>query len=163
MLMIVIDSGLMYAAVHLITLVCWVLQNSMSYIFVDLVRPPIRDGGLSKNLMTTLAFQAMPIICISFYMVIVRIGMAKSSSAFARATLGGDMGVVGGHSGPVGSIERTGFPLRPLEVHITQLKESHKPHGGGDVKGVDHMAYDPERGRQSGFESESDSAGAKAL
>ncbi|ETW78063.1 hypothetical protein HETIRDRAFT_239459, partial [Heterobasidion irregulare TC 32-1] len=53
-LMIVIDSGLMYAAVHLITLVCWVLQNSMSYIFVDL---------------------AMPIICISFYMVIVRIGM----------------------------------------------------------------------------------------
>ena len=42
-LMIVIDSGLMYAAVHLVTLVCWVLQNSMSYIFVDLVRAPINQ------------------------------------------------------------------------------------------------------------------------
>ncbi|TFY75127.1 hypothetical protein EWM64_g8886 [Hericium alpestre] len=68
-LMIIIDSGLTYAVVHFIILVCWAIQNTLNYVFLDM---------------------AMPIIAISFYMVIVRISLAKSTSEHVKATLAGE-------------------------------------------------------------------------
>lgn len=132
-LMIVIDSGTMYAVVHLIILICWVVGNNTNYVFLDM---------------------AMPIIAISFYMVIIRIGMAKSSSAYADATMGGHT-VNGSADGG------RDFQMRPVEVHITQLTEGEIPHDDRDTKEED-LAYDAiEQGGT--LHSESDVGGSKAL
>ncbi|THH19117.1 hypothetical protein EW146_g1987 [Bondarzewia mesenterica] len=161
-LMIIVDSGLVYAIVHFLTLVCWVMKNSSSYILVDMVRlssptpsyvvcPDLR---LLDNVCMHLILQAQPCIAISFYMVIIRIGLANSSSVYARSTLAED--IVSG-IGAIGSQGLT-YSLRPLEVHITQLTESNKP--PDQYPKIEESAHDVERGHgRSEFEAETDLSG----
>jgi hypothetical protein len=75
----------------------------------------------------------MPIIAIAFYMVIIRIGMAKTVVAFAEATLAGQ-GIINQRSGNGAQI--------PLEVHITQLAEHDKSRSQTYSKSRD-IPYDP--------------------
>ncbi|KAA1472551.1 hypothetical protein DENSPDRAFT_838863 [Dentipellis sp. KUC8613] len=139
-LTIIIDSGVLYAAIHFVILICWVIRNNLNYVFLDM---------------------AMPIIAIAFYMVIVRISMAKSTSAHVQATLAGE-GVVGSQASVPGSTPN--YQMRPLEVHIAQLTETDN-RGGRDTKTSDAMdGYDDvESGPTRQYDTESESDKGKAV
>ncbi|KAH7924281.1 hypothetical protein BV22DRAFT_518142 [Leucogyrophana mollusca] len=102
-LRIILDAGVLYSISLLAALLCFVAKNRGHYVLLDMI---------------------MPIISITFYMVIIRITMAKSAS----------QGAIQGTSGftPRFSTMSRGrtfedqqrYPLKPMEVHITQLTET---------------------------------------
>ncbi|TFY73300.1 hypothetical protein EWM64_g10711, partial [Hericium alpestre] len=82
-LMIVVDAGVLYSAALLSALLCFVNHSNGQYVVLDMV---------------------MPVISIAFYMVIIRVGIAKVASE------------------PLHGGEES-FSMAPIEVHITHLTE----------------------------------------
>ena len=61
----------------------------------------------------------MPIISIAFYMVIIRVGVAKVTPSSRQ-------GDSSGFGNPLSQTQNRDYAMRPLEVHISQLTESQK-------------------------------------
>ncbi|TFY78683.1 hypothetical protein EWM64_g5327 [Hericium alpestre] len=102
-LMIVIDAGVLYSVTLLSALLCFVNHTNGQYVVLDMV---------------------MPIISIVFYMVIIRVGIAKVTPS----SRGGESSGMG-HAAAISHSQaqsRGEYAMRPLEVHITQLTESQK-------------------------------------
>ncbi|KAA1472618.1 hypothetical protein DENSPDRAFT_778766 [Dentipellis sp. KUC8613] len=97
-LLIVVDAGVLYSVTLLSALLCFVNKSNGQYIVLDMV---------------------MPIISIVFYMVIIRVGIAKVTPS----SRGGESS---GLAHAAHTQSRGEYALRPLEVHITQLTESQK-------------------------------------
>ncbi|TFY50970.1 hypothetical protein EVG20_g11228 [Dentipellis fragilis] len=101
-LLIVVDAGVLYSVTLLSALLCFVNKSNGQYIVLDMV---------------------MPIISIVFYMVIIRVGIAKVTPS----SRGGESsGLAHGLSTAAHTQSRGEYAMRPLEVHITQLTESQK-------------------------------------
>ncbi|KAA1467252.1 hypothetical protein DENSPDRAFT_900457 [Dentipellis sp. KUC8613] len=97
---VIVDAGILYSVSLLSALICFVSKSNGQYILLDMI---------------------MPIISIAFYMVIVRVGVAKVGPPSR-----GGMSSGAGHLNYPTTQSRGDFGMRPLEVHITQLTESQK-------------------------------------
>ncbi|TFY69124.1 hypothetical protein EVG20_g3295 [Dentipellis fragilis] len=91
------DAGILYSVSFLSALVCFVSKSNGQYILLDMI---------------------MPIISIAFYMIIVRVGIAKVGTSSRSGTSSG-----AGHLNYVTPRNRGDYGMRPLEVRITQLRE----------------------------------------
>ncbi|KAF8835805.1 hypothetical protein BDN67DRAFT_998576 [Paxillus ammoniavirescens] len=124
-LRILLDAGVLYSLSLLAALVCFVTKNTGHYVLIDMI---------------------MPIISLTFYMVIIRITIAKSNSQ-------GNIVPSSGLSNPMDRLsvrvsrgggreddEENRYPLKRMEVHITQFKEVNEADSdkSGD-HGVDHQ------------------------
>ncbi|KIJ65133.1 hypothetical protein HYDPIDRAFT_89176 [Hydnomerulius pinastri MD-312] len=108
-LRIILDAGVVYSISLLAALLCFVTKNRGHYVLLDMI---------------------MPIISLTFYMVIIRITISKSASQ-------GGAPPSSGFSNPLSMsrLTRGGreyddqhqYPLRKMEVHITQLTETGDP------------------------------------
>ncbi|KAJ8469041.1 hypothetical protein ONZ51_g9251 [Trametes cubensis] len=121
---VVADAGLLYSATLTAALACFVQKSNGQYIVLDIVTP---------------------IISITFYMVIIRVGLAathRSSDHHSSASI--DVGSghhhhSRGHSGSrsgsgsgggsgrvltVGELESQAHPMGRLQVHITKMRET---------------------------------------
>jgi len=100
LLEVVIDSGVLYSVTLLAALSCFVAKSTGQYVVLDMV---------------------MPIISIAFYMVIIRVGIAKTSnnSTHALSTLGGQS--IGNG---VMSANDPQYSRNRMQVHITKLTET---------------------------------------
>ncbi|EGN98377.1 hypothetical protein SERLA73DRAFT_169351 [Serpula lacrymans var. lacrymans S7.3] len=106
-LRIILDSGILYSVSLLAALLCFVTKNRGHYVLLDMI---------------------MPIISITFYMVIIRVTIKRTTSQDMQATTR----LTRGFSTNRQSIpERQHYPLKPLQVHITQLTETND--GDGDI------------------------------
>ncbi|KAI0266375.1 hypothetical protein BC834DRAFT_823587 [Gloeopeniophorella convolvens] len=99
-LTIIMDAGLLYSVTLMSALICFVRQSFGQFIVLDMV---------------------CPIISIAFYMIIIRVGLAMTPSPRSASDSGFTL------KPPVGpNVSRQDYPLRPLEVHISQLTEDQK-------------------------------------
>ncbi|ETW75179.1 hypothetical protein HETIRDRAFT_442452 [Heterobasidion irregulare TC 32-1] len=96
-LLIIIDAGLLYSVTLLSALLCFVNHSNGQYVVLDMV---------------------MPIISIVFYMVIIRVGIAKVTPSH--------QGDSSGFGNALSQTQNRDYAMRPLEVHISQLTESQK-------------------------------------
>ncbi|KAH7914810.1 hypothetical protein BJ138DRAFT_974767, partial [Hygrophoropsis aurantiaca] len=103
LLRIILDAGVLYSISLLAALLCFVAKNRGHYVLLDMI---------------------MPIISITFYMVIIRITMAKSSSQAMQSS----SGFTPRFSMMTRAVrtfdDQQRFPMKPMEVHITQLTEN---------------------------------------
>ncbi|KAI0635690.1 hypothetical protein C8Q77DRAFT_1155463 [Trametes polyzona] len=105
---VIADAGLLYSATLTAALACFVQKSNGQYIVLDIITP---------------------IISITFYMVIIRVGLAtttRSSELGGASTIGGHGR---SHSGTrvltVGEIESgQSLPMSRLQVHITKMRET---------------------------------------
>jgi len=96
---ILIDAGLIYSLALLVALICFVCQTNGQYVMLDMV---------------------MPITSITFYMVIIRVGLATRTSAMTNIPLG-NMST----DDDRGSTERR----RRTQAHVTTLTASKVDYG----------------------------------
>ncbi|KAF8551210.1 hypothetical protein OG21DRAFT_1513063 [Imleria badia] len=125
-LRVVLDAGVLYSVSLLAALLCFVAKNRGHYVLIDMI---------------------MPIISITFYMVIIRITITKSNSQDAvQATTSG--------SGPL-TLSRMSrlagereYPMKRMEVHMTQLTEMNERRYGSGSRtgtGTGETRGDPEK------------------
>jgi len=90
-LMIVMDAGILYSATLFAALLCFVQKSNGQYVVLDMI---------------------MPIISISFYMIILRVAMSSKDSR-------------GNTSGSIAYTSRIGsnYPMRPLQIHMDHSME----------------------------------------
>ncbi|KAH9902812.1 hypothetical protein C8Q73DRAFT_22660 [Cubamyces lactineus] len=117
---VIADAGLLYSAMLTAALACFVQKSNGQYILLDIVTP---------------------IISITFYMVIIRVGLAAThrstdhhSSAsvdvvsghlhHSRGHSGSRSGGGGGRVLTVGELEGQAHPMGRLQVHITKMRET---------------------------------------
>ncbi|TFY83212.1 hypothetical protein EWM64_g804 [Hericium alpestre] len=96
-LIIIIDAGALYSVTLFTTLVSFVCHPNGQYIVVDMV---------------------MPIISIAFYMVIIRVGLAKGINP---TTVTGDVTTLHAAAPLRTSYREDAIAMRPMEVRITQF------------------------------------------
>ncbi|THU76167.1 hypothetical protein K435DRAFT_974535 [Dendrothele bispora CBS 962.96] len=89
-LRVIIDSGILYSVTLILTLITFISRSNSQFIFLDLL---------------------MPVMAISFYLVIIRISMARRDCSNSRDVI---------ESKPPSRID---CQLRPVEVNIPQLTE----------------------------------------
>ncbi|KAG1730237.1 uncharacterized protein EDB91DRAFT_1252708 [Suillus paluster] len=92
-LRVLVDAAVLYSVALLSALVCFVEWNNGQYVMLDMI---------------------MPIISITFYMVIIRIAINKKTTHNYISTRGGMT------SGTAGGISQQ-YVMKPLEVHVSQL------------------------------------------
>ncbi|KAI9061004.1 hypothetical protein FKP32DRAFT_1654885 [Trametes sanguinea] len=110
---VIADAGLLYSAALTAALACFVQKSNGQYIVLDIVTP---------------------IISITFYMVIIRVGISATSRStdHAASTLEfSSQHHARSHSnntGPrvvtVGDLESQALPMSRLQVHITKMRET---------------------------------------
>jgi len=96
---IIVDAGAFYSVTLLVGLVCFVSQSNGQYVVLDMVTP---------------------IVSITFYMVIIRVGMANKTKRLTNVPLG----LTHTDDSQCSSGRRRG-----MQVHITTLTESKIDHG----------------------------------
>ncbi|KAG1850809.1 hypothetical protein DFJ58DRAFT_793152 [Suillus subalutaceus] len=89
---VLVDAAILYSVALFSALVCFTASNNGQYIMLDMI---------------------MPIISIAFYMVIIRIAINKRTSSYLPTASGGTSATTPGNS--------RRYPMRPLQVHISQL------------------------------------------
>ncbi|KAG0695029.1 hypothetical protein DFH29DRAFT_859067 [Suillus ampliporus] len=92
-LRVLVDAAVLYSVALFSALVCFVEWNDGQYIVLDMI---------------------MPIISITFYMVIIRIAINKNTHSYLSTAHGGTTNEM------AGGISRR-YHLKPLKVHISQL------------------------------------------
>ncbi|KIK82384.1 hypothetical protein PAXRUDRAFT_832241 [Paxillus rubicundulus Ve08.2h10] len=97
-LRIILDAGMLYSFSLLVALV-YFIRNRGHYVLIDMI---------------------MPIISLTFYVVIIRIAIAKSNSQGNTAPSSGRASRRGGREDD----DRNQYPLKRLEVHVTQFTEN---------------------------------------
>ena len=122
-LLIVIDAGVLYSVTLLCALCLFASQSHAQYIVLDMVRPPT---NYASKMGSFIIFQVTPIISISFYMVLLRVGLKANDNMH-----------VGSNSNPAGSHPRSAMQSsgpnasyyrgKALQVHISQFTESEGP------------------------------------
>jgi hypothetical protein len=103
-LLIVIDSGLLYSFTLVAALVCFTLESHGQNIILNMISP---------------------IISIAFFMVIIRVGIAqnRNNTRFEdQSTLGG--GDMGNHRT---SSNDSAYPMNGIKVHISKMTETSSP------------------------------------
>ncbi|KAH7907449.1 hypothetical protein BJ138DRAFT_1014491 [Hygrophoropsis aurantiaca] len=120
---VILDAGVVYSLTLLAALICFVSKSNGQFVILDMVTP---------------------IISITFYMVIIRVGISKTetASSFAR-----------GYSSRSRATTARRTALNRMEVHVTTLTEckADAPHSFGEdsaieesieeVLDIDHDAY----------------------
>ncbi|KAI9573135.1 hypothetical protein HD554DRAFT_1145995 [Boletus coccyginus] len=96
---ILVDAGLIYSLTLLVALICFVSQSNGQFVMLDLVTP---------------------IISITFYMVIIRVGLASRTNRISNIPRGNTS-----TDDDPGSAERR----RRTQVHVMTLTESKVDHG----------------------------------
>jgi len=106
LLEVVVDSGLLYSVTLITALSCFVSASTGQYVVLDMV---------------------MPIISIAFYMVIIRVGLAKRDISGVHST--SISTISGGHtgSGMVSHSAGSNYSMNRMQVHITKLTETNNP------------------------------------
>lgn len=170
-LRIVLDSGILYSVSLLAALVCFVNKNRGHYVMLDMVRskhnlkgtipeliiPQILFLAIIYVMFTWILFvavlldlfffhrrpptQIMPIISITFYMVIIRITISKSTSQNVTPQVSGDSGDSGrltlSRMSRLSALREYQMTRKRMEVHITQLTETNEREyesGSGEVE-----------------------------
>jgi len=100
LLTIVIDSGLLYSITLLSALSCFVAHSKGQYVVLDMI---------------------MPIISIAFYMVIIRVEIAKSANTSTGLSTHSSNGPLTKRSHAHAPTEHSQYSM----VHITKLTETH--------------------------------------
>lgn len=99
LLEVVIDSGVLYSVTLLAALSCFGAKSTGQYVVLDMI---------------------MPIISIAFYMVIIRVGIAKTgNNTQGISTLGGKS--IGNSVIPTNDPQ---YPMDRMRVHVTKLTET---------------------------------------
>ncbi|EIW76072.1 hypothetical protein CONPUDRAFT_169260 [Coniophora puteana RWD-64-598 SS2] len=106
-LRIILDSGILYSITLLAALLCFVAKNRGHYVLLDMI---------------------MPIISITFYLVIIRVTLKKSSSQdhHARPTPPIFHGFTASEIPFYNDTPSSAYPLKRLEVHMTHMTETHE-------------------------------------
>lgn len=100
---VILDAGILYSLSLLAALVCFIAQNHGHYVLLDMI---------------------MPIISITFYMVIIRITITKNSSQASQEPSSSFSNYLARRSrGCISYADQQQYPMRRMEVHITQLTE----------------------------------------
>ncbi|KAI0833227.1 hypothetical protein BC628DRAFT_1424570 [Trametes gibbosa] len=146
---VIADAGLLYSVTLTAALACFVEKSNSQYVLLDIITP---------------------IISITFYMVIIRVGLASAhrsdhSASTIHSTghshshgqpahslpLGRSHGGGGAHTVlTVGEMESEVLPMGRLQVHITKMHESHhdREHSENDAgSDVDSQAALPGKPR----------------
>ncbi|THU91644.1 hypothetical protein K435DRAFT_780608 [Dendrothele bispora CBS 962.96] len=100
---VVIDSGILYSVTLTVTLITFVSRSNSQYICLDML---------------------MPIIAISFYMIILRISMAKRNMSSLRHS------AMGSVTPSTHRSRATDYNLRPVHISHAQLRQD----GSGGTK-----------------------------
>ncbi|KAI0360116.1 hypothetical protein OH77DRAFT_1419506 [Trametes cingulata] len=104
---VIADAGLLYSVTLTAALACFVQKSNGQYIVLDIVTP---------------------IISITFYMVIIRVGLATThrSTDHSASTIPSShsRSRSGGRVLTVGEIESQTLPMSRLQVHITKMRET---------------------------------------
>ncbi|KAG1780861.1 hypothetical protein EV702DRAFT_1076196 [Suillus placidus] len=102
-LRVILDAGVLYSLSLLAALSCFIAKNHGHYIVLDMI---------------------MPIISITFYMVIIRIAITKNSSQASEDHSRSLSNYLARRSrGRISYVDPQQCPMRRMEVHITQLTE----------------------------------------
>jgi hypothetical protein len=105
---VILDAGVLYSLSLLAALVCFIAKNHGHYVLLDMI---------------------MPIISITFYMVIIRITITKNSSQASQEPSSSLSHYLGRRSrGRISYADQQQYPMRRMEVHITQLTEHEFDH-----------------------------------
>ena len=131
MLRIIIDAGVIYFLAIFVGLITFALKSNAQFVILDMVSYYVSLAVGITSLKCSFDRQIVPIISITFYMVIVRVGLVdranQSMDFHARRYL----------SSTNGSTSRN-----RMQVHITTLTENRVDDGpglpSGPVTGVDH-------------------------
>ncbi|KAF8835804.1 hypothetical protein BDN67DRAFT_974912 [Paxillus ammoniavirescens] len=115
-LRIILDAGMLYSFTLLAALVCLVAKNTGRYIVINMT---------------------VPIISITFYMVIIRITIADSNSQGNTSPSLGLSNVMNGLSARSHDGHQNRYPLKRMEVHITRFTENETDSDKGGNRGVD--------------------------
>lgn len=100
---VILDAGILYSLSLLAALVCFIAQNHGHYVLLDMI---------------------MPIISITFYMVIIRITITKNSSQASQEPSSSFSNYLARRSrGRISYADQQQYSMRRMEVHITQLTE----------------------------------------
>lgn len=100
---VILDAGILYSLSLLAALVCFIAKNHGHYVLLDMI---------------------MPIISITFYMVIIRITITKNSSQASQEPSSSFSNYLARRSrGRISYADQQQYPMRRMEVHITQLTE----------------------------------------
>ncbi|KAG1886506.1 hypothetical protein F4604DRAFT_1721975 [Suillus subluteus] len=89
---VLVDAAILYSVALFSALVCFTTANNGQYVMLDMI---------------------MPIISITFYMVIIRVAINKRTSSYLPTVSGETSATTPGSS--------RRYPMRPLEVHVSQL------------------------------------------
>ncbi|KAI0768085.1 hypothetical protein BD413DRAFT_605555 [Trametes elegans] len=106
---VIADAGLLYSITLTAALACFVQKSNGQYIVLDVITP---------------------IISITFYMVIIRVGLATTSRSHEHSvstvpgTHGRSLSHGGGRVLTVGELESQTLPMNRLQVHITKMRET---------------------------------------
>ncbi|KAG1735546.1 hypothetical protein EDB19DRAFT_1910619 [Suillus lakei] len=102
-LRVILDAGVLYSLSLLAALICFIAKNHGHYVLLDMI---------------------MPIISITFYMVIIRITITKSpSQASEEPSNALSNYLVRRSRGRTSYVDPQRYPMKRMEVHITQLTE----------------------------------------
>ncbi|OCH95940.1 hypothetical protein OBBRIDRAFT_809485 [Obba rivulosa] len=113
---IVMDAGALYSMMLISALACFVNESNGQYIVLDMVTP---------------------IISITFYMVILRVGMTTARLHSAQGTIHADS--LRSHPG---NSARQSYHLNPLKVHITQLTEHDRSRSSAEMVADDYTSLE---------------------
>ncbi|KAG2121858.1 hypothetical protein DEU56DRAFT_833371 [Suillus clintonianus] len=102
-LRVILDAGVLYSLSLLAALICFIAKNHGHYVLLDMI---------------------MPIISITFYMVIIRITITKSSSqSNEEPSIALSNYLTRRSRGRSSYVDPQRYPTKRMEVHITQLTE----------------------------------------
>lgn len=100
---VILDAGVLYSLSLLAALVCFIVKNHGHYVLLDMI---------------------MPIISITFYMVIIRITITKSASQASQEPSNSLSNYLTRRSrSRISYADQQQYPMKRMEVHITQLTE----------------------------------------
>lgn len=118
---IILDSGVIYSLTLVVALVCFVTHSNGQYVILDMVRYhcSLADGN-SLTEPSIAGHQAMPIISISFYLVIIRVRLATRASQLSASRQIESNSTDHSHGA-----ERR----HKMQVHITTLTKSNAENG----------------------------------
>lgn len=120
---IVIDAGMIYSATLFAALMCFVNQSNGQYVVLDTVSTSIPRSltmdGFTEIPIVIADCQVTPIISISFYMVIIRVGLASRTNQPSSGRAQTQPLVYGSSGNDPDVDQRNG-----MQVHIMTLTES---------------------------------------
>lgn len=111
---VIVDAAILYSLTLVTALCCFIAKSSGQYVVLDMV-------GFIGNVVTQFyshLLQIMPIISITFYMVIIRVGISRTHQ------LHGTDDPPSSDSRILTDIHRgNAYSMNPTQVHITKLTE----------------------------------------